>query len=76
MNFRYGKANTEPTPKMLLRPAEAAKVCGVSERTFDNWLKIDGFPSIRIYGCRLIPVEPLRKWIDKQVENQGGADDE
>ena len=51
--------------RLALRPEEAARVLGVSERTLRAWLP--ELPHVRRGGVVLIPVEPLREWLKEQA---------
>jgi excisionase family DNA binding protein len=51
--------------RLALRPEEAARVLGVSERTLRSWLP--ELPHVRRGGVVLIPVDPLREWLQEQA---------
>jgi hypothetical protein len=46
---------------MALRPSEAAKALGISERKFREMLP--GLPCVRRGGVVLVPVAGLREWL-------------
>ena len=50
--------------RLALRPPEAAKALGLSERTFRTLMP--RLPHIRTGGAVLIPVEALRRWLEAQ----------
>ena len=56
--------------RLALRPTEAAKALGVSERTLRQMLP--DLPHLRIGGSVLIPVDALRDWLRQRVLEQGG----
>jgi excisionase family DNA binding protein len=63
------------TPRLALRPREAAAALGVSEKTL--WLlTADGdVPHFRIGTCVLYPVRELREWLTKQAKSAASAPD-
>ncbi len=52
--------------RLALRPKEAARVLGVSERTLRALLP--DLPHVRVGGVVLLPVDPLREWLREHVE--------
>jgi excisionase family DNA binding protein len=54
-------------PRLALRPREAAKSLGVSERTLWTWTDSDEVPHIRRGKTILYPVDVLRRWLDEQA---------
>jgi excisionase family DNA binding protein len=60
-------------PRLALRPREAAKALGVSERTLWSWTQQGRVPCKRIGKAVLYPVDALRRWLDEQAEPEGGA---
>jgi hypothetical protein len=52
--------------RIALRPAEAAKALGVSDRTLRSMLP--HLPHFREGGVVLIPVEGLRRWADERAQ--------
>ncbi|NLX12760.1 MAG: helix-turn-helix domain-containing protein [Phycisphaerales bacterium] len=61
---------SEPTA-IALRPRDAARALGVSERTLWEWTKAGTIPHRRIGGCLLYPVAALERWINQQGNGQG-----
>jgi len=53
--------------RLALRPPEAARALGVSERTFRAWLP--RIPHIREGNVVLVPVEPLREWLKRHARS-------
>ena len=74
-NSFWQKKEVEPIHRVAFRPQEAAESLGISERTMSDWLKLEGFPVARIGGCRLIPIEDLKKWLSAQTANQPAAEE-
>jgi excisionase family DNA binding protein len=61
--------------RLALRPLEAAVALGVSERTLRSLLP--RLPHVRIGGAVLIPLDPLRRWLEEQArETSARADAE
>jgi excisionase family DNA binding protein len=54
--------------RLALRPAEAARALGISERTLRTLLP--ELPHVRAGGVVLLPVEALRRWLDEQARRQ------
>jgi excisionase family DNA binding protein len=52
----------------LLRVEEAAELLGVSRSSVYNLINTQQLPTIRIAGCRRIPMDGLREWITQQSE--------
>jgi excisionase family DNA binding protein len=52
--------------RLALRPAEAAKALGVSERTLRQLLP--ELPHLRAGGCVMIPIDGLRQWLLEQAQ--------
>jgi len=69
--------NEPETPCLALRPREAAKALGISERLLWEWTDRRIVPCVRMGKAILYPVDSLRDWL-KQVarptatENKGG----
>lgn len=62
-------------PALALRPREAAKALGVSERTLWAWTAAGDVPHVRMGKTILYPVDSLRRWLDKRTgaKSEGGA---
>ncbi len=56
----------ETTPKLLLRPHEAAEALSISERKLWEMTKAGEIPAIRIGRNVRYDVNALREWIAKQ----------
>jgi predicted DNA-binding transcriptional regulator AlpA len=65
------------TPCLSMRPKEAAKALGISERLLWEWTNRGIVPHIRIGGVIIYPADSLRKWLQRQAEKvQDAADNE
>jgi hypothetical protein len=51
--------------RVALRPAEAARALGVSERKLRELLP--RLPHVRLDGVVMIPVDPLKRWLAEQA---------
>jgi hypothetical protein len=59
---------------LAMRAVDAAKACGVSERTFADWLKSDNPPPhFKRGGCVLVPTRELSEWLSGQITNGGNT---
>jgi excisionase family DNA binding protein len=59
---------------LSLRPREAAKALGVSERTLWGWTHAGTVPYVRIGRTILYPVDALRDWLRQQSVHVGGGE--
>ncbi len=57
--------------RLALRPREAAKALGLSERAFRALLP--RLPHVRAGGAVLVPVEALRRWLEEQAKAEREA---
>ena len=64
---------TSPIPTLALRPRQAAKALGVSERTLWAWTAAGDVPHVRRGKAVLYPVAELTKWLSEQ-SNGGGRE--
>ena len=65
-------------PRLALRPREAAKSLGVSERTLWTWTRQGTIPHVRRGKAILYPTATLTRWLDEQAKApattaEGGA---
>ena len=59
--------------KLTLSVEELAKELGISKPIAYELIKREGFPSIRVSERRIIiPVEPLRRWLEENAQGIGG----
>jgi excisionase family DNA binding protein len=56
---------TPLSERLALRPAEAARALGVSERTLRTLLP--RLPHVRLSGTVLLPVRDLERWLHEQA---------
>jgi len=77
---RTGRANlcapsfyhgSTATPSLALRPREAARALGVSERTLWSWTQAGTIPHLKRGRAVLYPVAALEQWLAE--ETAGGA---
>lgn len=68
-------ASTLPHCALALRPRDAAKALGISERMLWSLTAPRGtIPAVRIGTCVLYPVTGLQAWLDRQAQGapEGG----
>ena len=68
-------ASTTTHGALALRPREAAKALGISERMLWSLTAPRGtIPAVRIGTCVLYPVTGLQAWLDRQAQGapEGG----
>jgi len=66
--------NDATKPALALRPREAAKALGVSERLLWDWTHHGDVPHVRIGRTILYPVDALRDWLKRQAELAKGGE--
>jgi hypothetical protein len=60
---------------LALRPRDAARALGISERLLWDWTRTEGVPHVRIGNVVLYPVEVLKNWLATKaitVEDDAG----
>ena len=70
-----GSAPAVASTALALRPREAAKALGISERMLWSLTAPRGtVPAVRIGTCVLYPVAGLQAWLDRQAQGapEGG----
>ena len=70
-----GAAPAVPSTALALRPREAAKALGISERMLWSLTAPRGtVPAVRIGTCVLYPVTGLQAWLDRHAQGapEGG----
>ena len=68
---------TEPeTPCLAMRPREAAKALGISERLLWEWTNRGIVPHIRLGKAILYPVDSLREWLKHEAKQGVDNSDE
>ena len=71
-----GSAPAIPPTALALRPREAAKALGISERMLWSLTAPRGtIQSVRVGSCVLYPVTGLQAWLDRQAQGapKGGT---
>jgi len=64
------KDNNGKVQVLAMRAVDAARACGVSERTFSGWLKSENPPPhFRRGGCVLVPTRELTEWLSGQLSD-------
>jgi excisionase family DNA binding protein len=58
------------TDRMLYRPTEAADAIGISRARAYSLIAEGVIPSIRVGHSIRVPVEALREWIARQLEER------
>lgn len=59
---------------IAVRPAEAAKMLGISRvKAYDLIARADFDGAFKLGGCTLISVEALKNWVNKQARKEGGV---
>jgi len=61
--------NVPETPCLAMRPREAAKALGISERLLWEHTERGTIPHIRLGKAILYPVDSLRGWLKKQAQS-------
>ncbi len=51
------------TPRIALRPKEAAEALGVSDRILRKWMRDEDLPFLRVAGVVLVPIAGLEEWL-------------
>jgi len=66
------KEAIDTTTKLALRPKEAAKAIGISERKLWSITadQTSGIPHTRFGKCVVYPVAALDRWLDKRATSQ------
>ncbi len=62
--------------RLLLRPDEAAEVLGVGRSKIYALLASGEVPAVRVGRSVRVPVEALRRWVDRQARAPGPANAE
>ena len=61
-------SNDGDTPRLSLRPRDAAKALGIGERLLWSKTNAGEIPHLRIGKAVLYPVDALREWLAAQTE--------
>jgi len=65
-----GDAN--PTPRLALRPKEAAKALGIGQRLLWSLTNRGEIPHLRLGRAVVYPTDALRRWLSEQAQQKGG----
>ncbi len=60
--------------RLALRPREAARALGISERTLFSLTRDGDVPHLRVGSAVLYPVDALRAWLAAQAGAREGDD--
>jgi excisionase family DNA binding protein len=60
--------NEPQTPCLAMRPREAAKALGISERLLWEWTDRGVVPHVRLGKAILYPVDSLQEWLRQQAK--------
>lgn len=70
-NYSNKTIKSEPeTPCLAMRPREAAKALGISERLLWEWTDRGVVPHIRLGKAILYPVDSLRDWLLREAQKK------
>lgn len=68
---RGAKRGRRKRPRLALRPVEAAKAIGISERTLSRLTKAGDVPHVRIgTSVLLYPIPALKSWLEARAAEQ------
>ena len=56
------------TPCLAMRPREAARALGISERLLWEWTNAGFVPHVRLGRAILYPTDSLRDWLRRQAQ--------
>ena len=60
--------NKTESPRLALRPREAARALGISERTLWSWTREGRIPYRRQGRCLIYPVAALEAWLNSGMD--------
>jgi hypothetical protein len=60
-------ASWQDTLRLALRKEEAARALGISDESFDRYVK-PTLPVVRMGSMRVYPIDQLRTWLAEQAE--------
>jgi len=72
-NRRDEQVGVDLSTRLALRPKEAAKVLGISERAFREILP--RVPHVREGSLVMIPIDSLREWLSREARATGDRED-
>jgi excisionase family DNA binding protein len=56
--------------RLMYRPAEFGEAIGISRAKAYELIATGEIPSVLVGGCRRVPVDAARQWIDKKLSEQ------
>jgi excisionase family DNA binding protein len=65
------KPQHSPPPTLAVRSSEAARILGISKRTFAELVKDGEVPFARLRGVKVYPVESLARWLAERCNKEG-----
>jgi len=71
MNEELFKQMHSPPPTLAVRRTEAAKMLGISQRTFAELVKDGEVPFVRLRNVKVYPVESLARWLAERCNKEG-----
>ena len=66
---------TDETPRLALRPREAAKALGIGERLLWSLTNQGQIPHLRLGRAIVYPVSALEKWLVQRVQVSGASNE-
>ncbi|MCH8805196.1 MAG: helix-turn-helix domain-containing protein [Planctomycetes bacterium] len=63
-------AGAGPAPRLALRPKEAAKAIGISERLLWSLTNAGEIPHVRIGRAVVYPIPALEEWLKKRLDKK------
>lgn len=67
-NIATAPTGADDTPRLALRPRDAARALGIGERKLWEMTNRGEIPCVRIGRCVTYPVDLLREWLTGQAE--------
>jgi len=58
----------QPIEPLSLRPRDAARALGISERTLWDWTRTERLPHVRIGNVVLYPVGCVKQWLADRAD--------
>ena len=75
MNEELFKQTHSPPPTLAVRRTEAAKMLGISQRTFAELVKDGEVPFVRLRNVKVYSVEGLQRWLNDRCQIPGQGKD-
>jgi excisionase family DNA binding protein len=64
MKIDNPKSTPPAVTPLALRPVDAAKALGISDRTLWTWTRENLVPHVRIGNVVLYPIDDLQRWLN------------